>query len=55
MQIYIIKIQEEELEITDQLIEYYKKNTRKKRVTKKGIEKFFNAFVDKLQSRFMGF
>jgi hypothetical protein len=42
-----IKIDDEELEITTQMIDFYKEQTRKTRVTKKGIEKFFNSLYKK--------
>ena len=35
-----------ELELTNDLIERYKHTTRKKRVTKRGIEKFYNKLIE---------
>lgn len=35
-----------ELELTSDLIERYKHTTRKKRVTKRGIEKFYNKLIE---------
>jgi hypothetical protein len=49
MQITTIKIKQEEVEVTTDLINFYKSNTRKKRITKKGIEKFFNSFYEKFE------
>jgi hypothetical protein len=34
-----------EVELTNDLIERYKHTTRKKRVTKRGIEKFYNKLI----------
>jgi len=45
-----IKIHDEELEITSDLIAYYKQITRKKRATKKALQKFLKTLVNKLQS-----
>jgi hypothetical protein len=48
-----IKIQEEEMELTNDMIQFYKNQTRKKRVTKKGIEKFFNSLLDKFYTNLL--
>jgi hypothetical protein len=41
----IIIVDNTELELTSDLIERYKHTTRKKRVTKRGIEKFYNKLI----------
>jgi hypothetical protein len=48
-----IKIHEEELELTKDMIQFYKNQTRKKRVTKKGIEKYYNNLIQFMNSRFI--
>lgn len=41
-----------EVELTNDLIERYKNTTRKKRVTKRGIEKFYNKLISFMTSQF---
>lgn len=48
-----IKIDDEEVEITKEMIERYKIDTRKTRATKKGIEKFFNALFNQFNKLFI--
>jgi hypothetical protein len=43
-----IKIQDEEVEVTTEIVQIYKNTTGKRRVTKKGIEKFFNSLFEKI-------
>lgn len=45
-----IKIEDEEIEITEEMVLFYKKQTHKVRVTKKGIEKFFNSLLNKFKN-----
>ena len=40
-----IVVDNTEVELTYDLIERYKNTTRKKRVTKRGIEKFYNRLI----------
>jgi hypothetical protein len=44
----VIVINETEIEITQDIIDHYKRETHRKRVTKKGIEKFFNSLFEKI-------
>jgi hypothetical protein len=41
-----------EVELTRDLIERYKNTTRKKRVTKRGIEKFYNKLISFMTNQF---
>jgi len=41
-----IRIDDDEIELNNELIERYKSATRKQRVTKKGIEKFYKKLMD---------
>jgi hypothetical protein len=45
-------IDDSEVELTNELIQKYKKDTNKVRVTKKGIEKFFNNFIKAMKNGF---
>jgi len=45
-----IKIQDEEVEITKDIVEIYKNQTGKKRISRKGMEKFFNSLITKFKS-----
>jgi hypothetical protein len=47
-----IIIDNTEMELTNDLIERYKNTTRKKRVTKRGIEKFYNKLILFMNGRF---
>lgn len=46
MNAFVINVDGEELEVTNEMIDFYKKQTGKVRATKKGIEKFFNSLID---------
>jgi len=41
-------INETEIEINQDIIDCYKRDTNRQRVTKKGIEKFFNSLFKKI-------
>mgnify|MGYP003340286910 CR=1 FL=1 len=41
---------DEVVEVNEELIDVYKKNTKKKRITKKGMENYFNALVEKMKT-----
>jgi hypothetical protein len=47
-----IVVDNTEVELTYDLIERYKNTTRKKRVTKRGIEKFYNKLISFMTSQF---
>lgn len=47
-----IKVDDTEVELTYDLIERYKTTTRKKRVTKRGIEKFYNKLISFMTNKF---
>lgn len=42
-----------DLEITSDIINNYKSNTNKKRITKKGLENYFNNLIRFMNSRFI--
>jgi len=41
------------LEVTSDIINAYKKNTTRKRVTKKGLENYYNNLIQFMNSRFI--
>jgi len=43
-----IIVNETEIEINQDIIDKYKQDTNRQRVTKKGIEKFFNLLFEKI-------
>jgi len=45
-----INLNDDEIEVNNELIEVYKKNTNKKRITKKGMENYFNALIEKMKT-----
>jgi hypothetical protein len=45
-----INLNDDEIEVNKELIEVYKKNTNKKRITKKGMENYFNALIEKMKT-----
>ena len=45
--------EEHDLEITSDIINAYKNNTTRKRVTKKGLEKYYNNLIQFMNSRFI--
>jgi hypothetical protein len=47
-----IVVDNTEVELTHDLIERYKNTTRKKRVTKRGIEKFYNKLISFMTNQF---
>ena len=47
-----IVVNNTEMELTNDLIERYKNTTRKKRVTKRGIEKFYNKLISFMNNHF---
>lgn len=47
-----IVVDNNELPLTHDLIERYKSTTRKKRVTKRGIEKFYNKLISFMTNPF---
>jgi hypothetical protein len=47
-----IVVDNTEVELTRDLIERYKNTTRKKRVTKRGIEKFYNKLISFMTNQF---
>ena len=42
-----------DLEVTSDIINNYKSNTNKKRITKKGLENYFNNLIQFMNSRFI--
>ncbi len=42
-----------DLEVTSDIINAYKNNTTRKRVTKKGLEKYYNNLIQFMNSRFI--
>ena len=46
-------IEEHDLEVTSDIINAYKNNTTRKRVTKKGLEKYYNNLIQFMNSRFI--
>ena len=42
-----------DLEVTSDIINNYKSNTNKKRITKKGLENYFNNLIRFMNSRFI--
>jgi hypothetical protein len=45
--------EESDLEVTSDMINAYKINSTKKRVTKKGLEKYYNNLIQFMNSRFI--
>jgi hypothetical protein len=45
--------EEHDLEVTSDIINAYKNNTTRKRVTKKGLEKYYNNLIQFMNSRFI--
>ena len=45
--------EEHDLEVTCYIINAYKNNTTRKRVTKKGLEKYYNNLIQFMNSRFI--
>ena len=45
--------EEHDLEVTSDIINAYKNNTTRKRVTKKGLEKYYNNLIQFINSRFI--
>ena len=45
--------EESDLEVTSDMINAYKTNRAKKRVTKKGLEKYYNNLIQFMNSRFI--
>ncbi len=45
--------EENDLEVTSDIINAYKNNTARKRVTKKGLEKYYNNLIQFMNSRFI--
>jgi hypothetical protein len=41
-----IRVDEDEIELNSELIDRYKRLTQKKRVTKAGIQKFYNKLIE---------
>jgi hypothetical protein len=41
-----IKVDDDDVELNSELIERYKRITQKKRVTKAGIQKFYNKLIE---------
>jgi len=52
LKFHTIVVDNTEIKLTHDLVERYKTTTRKKRVTKKGIEKFYNKLISFMTSRF---
>lgn len=46
-----IRVDNDDVELNSELIERYKRSTHKKRVTKAGIEKFYNKLIEVMSSR----
>lgn len=45
--------EEHDLEITSDIINSYRTNTTRKRVTKRGLEKYYNNLIQFMNSRFI--
>ena len=45
--------EEHDLEVTSDIINSYKTNTTRKRVTKRGLEKYYNNLIQFMNSRFI--
>ena len=45
--------EENDLEVTSDIINSYKTNTTRKRVTKRGLEKYYNNLIQFMNSRFI--
>jgi hypothetical protein len=45
--------EEHDLEVTSDIINAYRTNTYKKRITKKGLEKYYNNLIQFMNSRFI--
>ena len=45
--------EEHDLEVTSDIINSYRTNTTRKRVTKRGLEKFYNNLIQFMNSRFI--
>jgi len=48
-----INLLNEDLEVTSDIINTYKKNTNRRRITKKGLENYFNNLIRFMNSRFI--
>lgn len=47
-----INLLDEDLEVTNDIINSYKTNTSRKKVTKKGLEKYYNNLIKVMNNRF---
>lgn len=45
--------EEHDLEVTSDIINSYKTNTTRKRVTKRGLEKYYNNLIQLMNGRFI--
>lgn len=45
--------EENDLEVTSDIINAYRINTSKKRITKKGLEKYYNNLIQFMNNRFI--
>ena len=45
--------EEHDLEVTSDIINSYKTNTTRKRVTKRGLEKYYNNLIHLMNNRFI--
>jgi len=45
--------EEHDLEVTSDIINSYRTNTTRKRVTKRGLEKYYNNLIQFMNSRFI--
>lgn len=45
--------EEQDIEVTHDIINSYKENTHKTRVTKRGLEKYYNNLIQFMNSRFI--
>lgn len=45
--------EEHDLEVTSDIINSYKTNTTRKRVTKRGLEKYYNNLIQFMNNRFI--
>ena len=45
--------EEHDLEVTSDIINSYKTNTTRKRVTKKGLEKYYNNLIQLMNGRYI--
>ena len=45
--------EENDLEVTSDIINSYRTNTTRKRVTKRGLEKYYNNLIQLMNSRFI--